>query len=244
MTQRNYGRIGLLFRKRNLESFQSICFILLFYIILTLELSMHYYVSRPLGFERVYLPLCEVVDTPFHIQENDILKKISITSLTSVKYQAWVLNVRIAKYKPAPSSRTFHLPYLLVYDCSKHREHLVPSDMKGCICHFVKWQIHPFIFKGTICRGSLFLPHKTSGCTTTAFHLAYLESVDLFQGRRSVVWEHLQSHPLLGHRLHCLLVHLGVVNAHTAEYRKSLRTIQKIVNLGNSANTMLRLIFD
>ena len=49
---------------------------------------MHYYVSHPPGYERVYLPLCEVVDTPFHIQENDILKKISITSLTSVKYQA------------------------------------------------------------------------------------------------------------------------------------------------------------
>ena len=25
----------------------------------------------------------------------------------------------------------------------------VPLDMKGCICHFIKWQIHPFISKGT-----------------------------------------------------------------------------------------------
>ena len=24
---------------------------------------------RPLGYERVYLPLCKVADTPFHIQE-------------------------------------------------------------------------------------------------------------------------------------------------------------------------------
>ena len=23
--------------------------------------------------------------------------------------------------------------------------HVVPLDMKGCICHFTKWQIHPFI---------------------------------------------------------------------------------------------------
>ena len=23
----------------------------------------------------------------------------------------------------------------------------LPLDMKGCICHFVKWQIHPFISK-------------------------------------------------------------------------------------------------
>ena len=22
--------------------------------------------------------------------------------------------------------------------------------MKGCICHFVKWQIHPFISKGSL----------------------------------------------------------------------------------------------
>ena len=25
-----------------------------------------------------------------------------------------------------------------------------PFDMKGCICHFTKWQIHPFISKGTL----------------------------------------------------------------------------------------------
>ena len=24
--------------------------------------------------------------------------------------------------------------------------------MKGCICHFAKWQIHPFISKGTVCN--------------------------------------------------------------------------------------------
>ena len=26
---------------------------------------------------------------------------------------------------------------------------IVPLDMKGCICHFVRWQIHPFISNGT-----------------------------------------------------------------------------------------------
>ena len=25
---------------------------------------------------------------------------------------------------------------------------IIPFDMKGCICHFTKWQIHPFISKG------------------------------------------------------------------------------------------------
>ena len=29
--------------------------------------------------------------------------------------------------------------------------YIVTLDMKGCICHFVKWQIHPFISKVTIC---------------------------------------------------------------------------------------------
>ena len=27
---------------------------------------------RPLGYERVYLPLCKVADTPFYIQGDDI----------------------------------------------------------------------------------------------------------------------------------------------------------------------------
>ena len=29
-------------------------------------------------------------------------------------------------------------------------DHFVSFDMKGCICHFTKWQIHPFISTGTI----------------------------------------------------------------------------------------------
>ena len=32
-------------------------------------------------------------------------------------------------------------------------KYIVPLDMKGCICHFIKWQIHPFISKGTTCHG-------------------------------------------------------------------------------------------
>ena len=27
---------------------------------------------RPVGYERVYLPLCKVADTPFHIQGDDV----------------------------------------------------------------------------------------------------------------------------------------------------------------------------
>ena len=39
---------------------------------------------------------------------------------------------------------------MYIYDVSKCPDYNVPLDMKGCICHFTKWQIHPFISKGTI----------------------------------------------------------------------------------------------
>ena len=32
----------------------------------------------------------------------------------------------------------------------KWMQHVVSMDLKGCICHFVERQIHPFISKGTI----------------------------------------------------------------------------------------------
>ena len=50
------------------------------------------YMCRPLGYKRVYLPLCKVT-------------------------------------------------YTLLY----------PRGVYGCICHFTKWQLHPFISKGTMC---------------------------------------------------------------------------------------------
>ena len=34
---------------------------------------------RPLGYERVDLPLCRVADTPFHIQGDDMLKNTKYT---------------------------------------------------------------------------------------------------------------------------------------------------------------------
>ena len=30
-------------------------------------------------------------------------------------------------------------------------DYIVALDMKGCICHFTRWQIHPFISMATIC---------------------------------------------------------------------------------------------
>ena len=35
---------------------------------------------------------------------------------------------------------------VLIFNCA----YFVPLDMKGSICHIVKWQMHPFISKGTI----------------------------------------------------------------------------------------------
>ena len=45
-----------------------------------------------------------------------------------------------------------------------------PLDMKGCICHFVKWKLHPFISKVTKCvvsnqtNMSNFHPLEVVGC--------------------------------------------------------------------------------
>ena len=35
----------------------------------------HRFTLHPLGYERVYLPLCNVADTPFHIQGDDFVEK-------------------------------------------------------------------------------------------------------------------------------------------------------------------------
>lgn len=40
-----------------------------------------------------------------------------------------------------------------------------------------------------------------------------------------MIAEHFERHALLCHRNNRLLVHVGVVNAHSAEYRKSLHKI-------------------
>ena len=40
-------------------------------------------ITRPLGYERVYLPLCKVADTPFHIQDDKLLLHIKFTLGTS-----------------------------------------------------------------------------------------------------------------------------------------------------------------
>ena len=36
---------------------------------------------------------------------------------------------------------------------------IVSLDMKGCVCHFAKWQTHPSISKGTLYPVSTFNPY-------------------------------------------------------------------------------------
>ena len=38
---------------------------------------------------------------------------------------------------------------LLIATASPSPQQYAPLDMKGCVCYFAKWQIHPFITKGT-----------------------------------------------------------------------------------------------
>ena len=49
-----------------------------------------------------------------------------------------------------------------------------PLDMKGCICLFTKWQMQPFISKGTVCATRVKLCPKhvqLTRCGTVVFHL-------------------------------------------------------------------------
>ena len=48
-------------------------------------------------------------------------------------------------WQRAVSSDSFHNHRVHYFSLHMH----TPLDMKGCIGHFVKWQIHPFISKGT-----------------------------------------------------------------------------------------------
>ena len=43
----------------------------------------------PLGYERVYLPLCEVADMPLHIQDSELLLWNIITRLKSALFYAY-----------------------------------------------------------------------------------------------------------------------------------------------------------
>ena len=66
-----------------------------------------------------------------------------------------------------------------------HGEQIVPVYMKGCICHFAKWHIHPFIYKG---RNGIYQLEIIMGgaprvvVSTAAFHARVRGSVPGFGG--------------------------------------------------------------
>ena len=41
---------------------------------------------------------------------------------------------------------------IIIFRSKNIWDNIVPSDIKLFICHLIKWQIHPFVFKGTINR--------------------------------------------------------------------------------------------
>ena len=43
----------------------------------------------------------------------------------------------------------FGRSWVWIYQYRVVQGEIVPLDMEGCICHFVKWQMHPFISKET-----------------------------------------------------------------------------------------------
>ena len=76
-----------------------------------------------------------------------------VWSLISSRERHWfykimlVLRVSAPCCPPSPNGpRSFA-------DVSFLCTNIVPLDMKGCICHFVRWQIHPFISNGTNYNG-------------------------------------------------------------------------------------------
>ena len=64
---------------------------------------------------------------------------------------------------------------------SEMEEQMVTLDMKGCICHFVKWRIHPFISKGLLISWKIWAISFWTSFTITSWicnlQIQYLISV-------------------------------------------------------------------
>ena len=65
---------------------------------------------------------------------------------------------------------------------SPWRNTAVTLDMKGCICHFTKWQIHPLISKGTIMHIS-----RVSSINSNVFNAIQIHWNDCPCGKVSVI---------------------------------------------------------
>ena len=50
-------------------------------------------IHRPLGYERVYLPLYKVADTPFHIQRDDIIHVHQSSNIFEYMLASIIINI-------------------------------------------------------------------------------------------------------------------------------------------------------
>ena len=74
------------------------------------------------------------------------------------------LNYSITNY------RTYKHHKLICIVLTWSGDAIVPLDVKGCICHFTKWQIHPFISKGVVYSPVIWQGKQTLHVYTYWYH--------------------------------------------------------------------------
>ena len=82
---------------------------------------------------------------------------------SGIKGLLWVTKCCYLNYK----NRSMFLIFELTWP-------VVTLVMKECICHFVIWQIHPFISKGTLYFHKLHLSTQKSLSSSNSFNLFYI----------------------------------------------------------------------
>ena len=69
---------------------------------------------------------------------------------------------------------------------------IISFDMKGCICHFTKWQIHPFISKG---RNDISIPNGQRPYNINTVLDSYCTSVSVDSGVLTFIQRSLRAPP-------------------------------------------------
>ena len=97
---------GILFHKLEISTSDFI------YFNEIVVLELYYFTRHHLGYERVFLPFCQVADTPFHIQGEDVSRQL----LNKVKIQLNCYSNQNIVIVTAPANSPFgyervYLPY-------------------------------------------------------------------------------------------------------------------------------------
>ena len=110
--------------------------------------------SRPLTCVYYYYYCCPYVAQHIFIS----MRFTEITLIINIQFTCHILNSKQFTVRSGQVDYTLYLGSWIslvtnTHDCiSQHWSlYFITLDMKGCICPFLKWQIHPFIPKGTIC---------------------------------------------------------------------------------------------